>query len=415
MTLSVTSQGVPQHNLHHEVGVSVNLDQKLDILVPAATYDACDTHAVSGRRYTSKRATWRDTPIGSETLADGKRRPVVQLLQSAECVFNCPYCPLRADRDIPRATLNAEEVAAAAAPQLKHHDAGLLLSSAVVGSPDQAASALVDGAHILRTRHQFAGYVHLKLPPGVSHAVIEAAARVADRLSLNMEVPSAAHQERLDASRDWRKDVVARLAWMRDFRQAGLLKAGIATQFVVGAAGESDRDLVLATQWLHQELAVSRVYYAAFQPIVDTPLAGLARTPAVRGQRLLQADWLLRHYHFRAEELAFDAGHNFVLAHDPKLAWALQHPERFPVEINTASYEGLLRVPGLGPLSAKRIMRLRVLGRLREPSHIAVLGAAATRIVDFVTFDGRFFGTGASYKKARRDALNPIAEQLKMW
>ncbi len=393
----------------------MNLDQKLDILVPAAAYDACDTHAVAGRRYTSKRATWRDVPIGSETMADGKRRPVVQLLQSAECVYDCPYCPLRQGNDVPRATLTPDELAAVAAPQLKHHDAGLLLSSGVAGSPDAAAGALVDGAAILRRKHAFAGYLHLKLPPGVSHAVIEAAARVADRLSLNIEVPSAEHQATLDPQRDWRRDVVARLAWMRDFKQAGMLKAGIATQFVVGAAGESDRELIMATQWLHQELDVSRVYYAPLQPLAGTPFASHARTPQVRGQRLLQADWLLRHYRFGAAELAFDEQHNLALAHDPKLAWALHHPEYFPVELNTADYYQLLRVPGLGPLSAKRIMRLRTTGRLREPAHLVILGSAVVRIVDFVTFDGRFFGEGATLRKARRDAKKPIAEQLKLW
>jgi len=202
---------------------------------------------------------------------------------------------------------------------------------------------------------------------------------------------------------------------MRDFKQAGMLKAGIATQFVVGAAGESDRELIMATQWLHQELDVSRVYYAPLQPLAGTPFASHARTPQVRGQRLLQADWLLRHYRFGATELAFDEQHNLALAHDPKLAWALHHPEYFPVELNTADYYQLLRVPGLGPLSAKRIMRLRTTGRLREPAHLVMLGSAVVRIVDFVTFDGRFFGEGATLRKARRDEKKPIAEQLKLW
>jgi predicted DNA-binding helix-hairpin-helix protein len=254
--------------------------------------------------------------------------------------------------------------------------------------------------------------MHLKLPPGVSHAVVEAAARVADRLSLNIEVPSAAHQQRLDASRDWRRDVVARLGWMRDFYRAGLLKAGIATQFVVGAAGESDAELLRTTQWLHQELSVTRVYYGAFQPVVGTPMAHLPRTPLVRGQRLLQADWLLRHYGFGVDELPFDDANQLPLSHDPKLAWALQHPEFFPIEINNAAPEQLLRIPGIGPLSIKRIMRLRTAGRLREPVHLAVLGAAAQRVVDFVTFDGRFYGTGLQWRNARKVANRPVVEQL---
>jgi predicted DNA-binding helix-hairpin-helix protein len=298
------------------------------------------------------------------------------------------------------------------APQLNAHGAGLLLSSAVDGSPDSSAGALVDSANLLRRTHDYRGYIHLKLPPGVSHAVVEAAARVADRLSLNIEVPSAAHQQRLDASRDWRRDVVARLAWMRDLARAGFLKAGIATQFVVGAAGESDAELLRATQWLHQELSVTRVYYGAFQPVAGTPMAHMPRTPLVRGQRLLQADWLLRHYGFGADELPFDDDDQLPLSHDPKLAWALQHPEFFPIEINSAAPEQLLRIPGLGPLSIKRIVRLRMVGRLREPAHLAVLGTAAQRVVDFVTFDGRFYGTGVQWRHARKTAARPVVEQL---
>ena len=390
----------------------MELERKLDILAPAASYEACDTHAVSGRRYQAKRARWSDTPLGSEHDAGGTRRPVLRLLTSASCVFNCPYCPLRSDNDVPRASLTPDEVAQSVAPQLQAHGAGLLLSSAVDGSPDSSAGVLVDSAQLLRRTHDYRGYIHLKLPPGVSHAVVEAAARVADRLSLNIEVPSAAHQLRLDASRDWRRDVVARLTWMRDVHRAGLLKAGIATQFVVGAAGESDAELLRATQWLHHELSVTRVYYGAFQPVAGTPMAHLPRTPQVRGQRLLQADWLLRHYGFGADELPFDASDQLPLSHDPKLAWALRHPEYFPIEINTAAPEQLLRIPGLGPLSIKRILRLRTVGRVREPAHLAVLGAAAQRVVDFVTFDGRFYGVGAQWRHARHVAARPVVEQL---
>jgi predicted DNA-binding helix-hairpin-helix protein len=267
----------------------------------------------------------------------------------------------------------------------------------------------------LRTRHDFRGYLHLKLPPGVSHATVEAAARIADRLSINIEVPSAARQAQLDATRDWRRDVIVRLRWMRDLQQAGLIRAGIATQFVVGVAGESDRELLTSTAWLRSELGVGRVYYGAFRATPGTPMANADTTPAKRTQRLLQADWLLRHYGFAVDEIVQVGREQLPLAYDPKLAWAMHHPEYFPVEINRASYDQLLRIPGMGPLGVKRVLRLRTIGTLREPAHIAVLGAAVTRICDFVTFDGRFFGTGHSLRKARRLAQQPIAEQLTLF
>ena len=393
----------------------MDVAEKLAILAPAAHYEACDTHAVAGRRYQSTKAHWSENALSAEADAKGVRRPVMRLLMSAECVHNCPYCPLRAGGDVPRATLTPDEAAAAVAPQLQRHNAGLLLSTAVVGSADESGSAVVDSAQILRNRYAYRGYLHLKLPPGVSHAVVEAAARVADRMSLNIEVPSAARQAVLDPSRDWRSDVVLRLRWMRDLYQAGQIKSGIATQFVVGAAGESDQELITATAWLRKELAVGRVYYGAFKALAGTPMANARSTPQVRTQRLLQADWLLRHYGFAAEELAFDGQANLSLAHDPKLAWALHHPELFPIEINRAPAEQLLRIPGLGPLGVKRILRLRTLGTLREPAHIAVLGAATQRVADFVTFDGRFFGTGRTMQSARRNANKPIVEQLTLF
>jgi predicted DNA-binding helix-hairpin-helix protein len=290
-----------------------------------------------------------------------------------------------------------------------------LLSTAVADSAEQAATGLVDSAVLLRTTHSYAGYLHLKLPPGVSHALIEAAARVSDRLSLNIEVPSAAHQAAIDPSRDWHRDVIARLAWMRDFQQAGFLKAGIATQFVVGAAGEDDKALLDATAWLHRELAVRRVYYAPFQPIAGTPMAEQRATPAVRGLRLTQADWLLRHYGFASDEIVGADQPLLSLSNDPKLDWALRHPEYFPIEINTAAPEQLLRIPGVGPLGVKRLMRMRTLGRLREPAHIAILGAASRRVVDFVLFDGVFFGTGHTMRQARIASLRPVADQLRLW
>lgn len=393
----------------------MDLERKLDILAPAAGFEACDTHSVAGRKYTSKRATWSNTPLGLEADASGKNRPVVRLLMSAECVHDCPYCPLRAQQDVPRATLSPDEVANAVMPQLTRHDAGLLLSTAVVDSSEHAAGGLVDSAQLLRTKHGYTGYLHLKLPPGVSHALIEAAARLSDRLSLNIEVPSAAHQAAIDPTRDWQRDVVTRLGWMRDFHQAGLLKAGVATQFVVGAAGEHDRALLEATAWLHRDLAVRRVYYAAFKPVAGTPMAGQPATPDVRKLRLTQADWLLRHYGFASDEIVPTDSPLLPLGNDPKLAWALRNPQYFPIEINTAAPEQLLRIPGLGPLGVKRILRMRTLGTLRLPGDLAILGAAQQRVLDFALLDGRFYGNGITQRNARIAAQKPVVDQLTLW
>ncbi|MEO7909002.1 MAG: helix-hairpin-helix domain-containing protein, partial [Roseiflexaceae bacterium] len=210
-------------------------------------------------------------------------------------------------------------------------------------------------------------------------------------------------------------DLITRLTWARDWQRTGLLKSGLATQFVVGASGESDRELLLTTTWLYRELDLRRVYFGAFRPARDTPLENQTPTPFVREQRLKEADWLLRHYGFAPPELPYDAAGDLPLHIDPKLAWALAHPERFPIELNTADQELLLRVPGLGPISIRRIIRLRREGRFRDPTQLKGLGGATARAQDFVTFSGRFFGRDLAARLRHYAPRGPLAEQLTLW
>lgn len=394
----------------------MDLDQKLDILAPAARFDACDSFSQSGRRYTPKKAVWGDSATASESGPDGRARPVMRLLMSSTCEWNCAYCPLRAGNDSPRAALTPEELAKVFLPRYQHGSVqGLFLSTGVDGGAPAATSALLDGVEYLRTHHQYAGYVHLKLLPGTPLSEVERAARLADRLSLNLEAPSHERLQQISPERDWAGDLITRLVWARDWQRAGLIKNGLATQFVVGAAGESDRELLLTTAWLYRELELRRVYFGAFRPAADTPLAQQAPTPFVREQRLKEADWLLRHYGFGTSELPYDPAGDLPLHIDPKLAWALAHPERFPIELNTANHDELLRVPGLGPISIKRIERLRRIGRFREPAQLKGLGAAATRAQDFVTLSGRFFGRDPLARARHYAPRGPIAEQLTLW
>ncbi|HEU5090088.1 MAG TPA: radical SAM protein, partial [Roseiflexaceae bacterium] len=357
-----------------------------------------------------------------------------RLLMSSKCEWNCAYCPLRSGNDTPRAALAPEEVAQAFLPRYeKGIVQGLFLSTGVDGDSNAATARMLDSVEHLRANHAFEGYVHVKLLPGVARDQIERAARLADRLSLNLEAPSAAHLAAISPERDWNRDVIERLTWMRDWARAGalhrrpqraggkrgrgetLLPSGLATQFVVGAAGESDRELLHTTLWLYRELDVRRVYFGAFRPVVGTPLEGRESTPFVREQRLREADWLVRHYEFQPAELPFDQAGDLPLHTDPKLAWALSHPELFPVELNSADEATLLRVPGLGPIGVRRILRLRREQRFRDPGHLAVLGGAAARARDFVTFDGRFFGRDAVARANHYRARAPLVEQLTLW
>lgn len=392
----------------------MELEDKLDLLADAARYDICNSFAQGGRRFTPKRAAWA-APESDEP--DRRARPVFRVLMSSECAWNCEYCPLRAAHDVPRATLEPEELAAAFLPRYEAGAVqGLFVSTAVSENVGAAVGRMLDGVELLRTRYAYAGYVHVKLLPGAAYSDVERAARLADRLSLNLEAPSAAHLARISPERDWSRDLIERLVWARDWQRSGgppLLPSGLATQFVVGAAGEQDADLLGTGGWLYRELGMRRVYFGAFRPMGGTPLAGAERTPQARVQRLQQADWMLRQYGFAHDELPFEAG-NLPLHLDPKLAWAIAHPERFPVELNTAPPELLLRVPGIGPVSVERILRLRRVGRFRELSHLRSLGAQAAKAADFVTLDGAFFGRPRA-ALLRAYAPRPVAEQLPLF
>jgi predicted DNA-binding helix-hairpin-helix protein len=394
----------------------MDLEQKLDILAPAARFDACDRYSQGGRHYRPQRVAWGDGGIVTERGPGGKALPIFRLLMSSRCEWNCPYCPLRAGSDAPRAALSVEELARLFVPRYERRAVhGLFLSTGVDGDADAATAQMLDGIAYLRRRHGYTGYVHLKLLPGVSRSTVERAAQLADRLSLNLEAPSAERLARISPQRDWATDVIAQLAWARDWQRAGLVPGGLATQFVVGASGESDRELILTTTWLYRELELRRVYFGAFRPVRGTPLEDQPPTPFVREQRLKEADWLLRHYGFTPDELPFDPAGHLPLHVDPKLAWALAHPEQFPVELNTADRELLLRVPGLGPLSVRRILRLRREHRFRDPAHLKGLGGVLARARDFVTLDGRFFGRDQAARERYYAPRRPIVEQLTLW
>jgi predicted DNA-binding helix-hairpin-helix protein len=397
-------------------GKLMDLDKKLNILAPAAQFDACDSYSQRGRKYKPKKASWDDTGIVTESGPDGKNMPTFRLLMSSKCEWNCPYCPLRSANDTPRAQLEPEELAKVFLPRVERGAAqGLMISTGVDAGAHQATERMLDGVENLRQRHSYDGYVHIKLLPGASRDEVERAARLANRISINLEAPSAEHLAKISPERDWGADVLSQLIWAREWHRAGLLPSGLATQFVVGAAGESDRDLLSTTTWLYRNLDMRRVYFGAFRPVLGTPLEGQEPTPFVREQRLKEADWLMRHYGFENQELPYSQQGDLPLHLDPKLGWALAHPERFPVEINTASEQDLLRVPGIGPLSVRRILRLRRDFRFRSPDQLKGLGGALNRARDFLTFDGRFFGRNPQQLQQHYAPRGPIVEQLTLW
>lgn len=373
----------------------MDLEGKLEVLAGSAKYDVCAPCC------TSQRGPWEkqpgrvgrveSLPISHAVLPDGRSVSLFKVLQSNACERSCYYCANRAQANCRRTTFKPEELARLFFEfYRRNYVEGLFLSSGIVRSPDYTMELMLRTVEILRTRYQYAGYVHLKTLPGTSQGLIERAGELADRTSVNLEAP---RQERLDTiapEKQLRTEVLQPMRVIKRVQEAGHFPAGMSTQLVVGAADETDEEILNSVSWLYRNLGLRRAYYSAFSPVPGSPLEGKPATPLLREHRLYQSDWLLKFYDFTFDELPFDEAGNLPLEEDPKMAWARRHPELFPVEVNAASPEQLLRVPGIGPRSARRICSVRREHSLRSLKELRNMGAVTKRARNFVTIGGRF-------------------------
>lgn len=377
------------------------MQEKVELLSQAAQYDLC---AANGQPTPIPEALPERTPKSHRDLSEsvatvvgqgGRRVPLLRVLQTSACEKNCYYCPFRAGRRFRRATLQPDELAAAFDQmQRKGLVEGLFLSSGIIGAV-RTMDQMLATVELVRNTYHWRGYIHLKILPDAEEAQIERAAQLADRLSVNLEAPNEARLARLAPKKDFVHGLVEPLqrAWtvVRRQRYAGnqAVSAGATTQFVVGPAGESDRELLDTSQMLYRQVGLRRAYYSAFHPISDTPLEEATPTPPIREHRLYQADFMLRQYGFDAAELPFDASGNLPLERDPKQAWAETHPDLFPVEINQTPQQTLLRVPGIGPLSAAAIVKARRQGALRSLADLQKLGVRTGHAAPYILLDGK--------------------------
>jgi putative DNA modification/repair radical SAM protein len=356
----------------------MDVQQKLRILADAAKYDA--SCASSG----SKRAR-ADGGIGNTNgmgichsyTPDGRCVSLLKLLLTNYCIYDCHYCVNRVSSDTPRARFTPEEVVFLTIEFYKrNYIEGLFLSSGIIQSPDYTMEQLARVAKTLRTEHGFGGYIHLKAVPAASQEILLEAGRWADRLSANIELPRdsdlvelapAKTHAQIEQSMQQIADGIleAKDKTSRAGKMPRFAPAGQSTQFVVGATDAPDAVILDKASILYQTYKLRRAYYSAFSPIpYSNPLLPIAKIPLVREHRLYQADWLMRFYGFRSEELTSDQDRNLALDKDPKLAWALRHREFFPVDVNKAGREALLRVPGFGIRNVKRIVKIRRYRRL---------------------------------------------------
>jgi predicted DNA-binding helix-hairpin-helix protein len=252
---------------------------------------------------------------------------------------------------------------------------------------------MIRTVEIVRRKYGFPGYVHLKILPGASFDAVERAMRVATRVSVNLEAPSPERLARIAPGKDFHADLVQRMGWVRSILEQGSTRCvDHTTQFVVGAADESDSEILSLTERLYGKMKLKRAYYSAFQPVEEEVHEGRRPTPTLREHRLYQADFLMRRYGFAFEELSFDTGGNLHVETDPKRVWASKHPERFPVEINRASREELMRVPGIGPRSARRIVTRRVKEKYHSLEELKGAGAVVGWAAPYILINGKCVG-----------------------
>ena len=353
--------------------------EKLTTLAESAKYDVSCASSGTSRSNTKNgignAAGWG---ICHSFTEDGRCVSLLKIMLTNHCIYDCAYCINRRSNDLKRATFSVTELVNLTIEfYRRNYIEGLFLSSGVVRNPDYTMERLVRVAKELRLVHRFNGYIHLKSIPGASRELVNEAGRYADRLSVNIEIPTEKSLQLVAPEKDFRsvfqpmryiqQGVLESAEERKKYRKAPrFAPAGQSTQMIVGATADTDKDILHLSSALYRSPTMKRVYYSGFVPVnaYDSRLPMLKQPPLVRENRLYQADWLLRFYHFKVDEIVNDAYPELDLEVDPKLSWALRHPEAFPVDINRADYEMLLRVPGLGVKSAQMIVASRRYSRL---------------------------------------------------
>jgi putative DNA modification/repair radical SAM protein len=384
--------------------MNADLLNKLKILASGAKYDVSCASSGSFRRNRDGIGNAASCGICHSWTADGRCVSLLKILMTNSCIFDCAYCVNRTSNDTRRVMLTPTEIAELTIGfYRRNYIEGLFLSTGVIRSPDYTMELLIAAVRTLRNIHRFNGYIHLKLVPGADPLLVRDAGLLADRVSINLELPSQeslallapdkSKSSVLEPMRQVKQLIIANREERLESRKSPrFAPAGQSTQLIVGATNDSDLKMVTLSEKLYRRLQLKRVYYSAFIPVMTDPrLPDRPRSVLRREHRLYQADWLLRYYGFSAGELLDNDSPNLESDLDPKTAWALRHRALFPLEVNSADYELLLRVPGIGVRSAERIVWARRQGHL-SPEDLGKLGVVMKRARYFITARGHYNG-----------------------
>lgn len=339
----------------------------------------------------------RAFPVHFAVMPNGKRIALLKTALTTACERNCTYCAFRCGRDFERQTFTADEMAQAFMQLYRARIVeGLFISSGVAGGGVKTQDRLLDCADILRSRYHYKGYVHLKIMPGADRDQVLQGMRLADRVSVNLESPTTRRLRKLAPQKQFLEELMAPLKWVDQIRRDLPAWKGwngrwpsTTTQFVVGGVDETDVELLQASQYLHRQLHLARVYFSGFSPVRGTPLENQPAVDPLRQVRLYQGDFLLRDYGFDFEELAFGPGGDLPLQADPKLIWAEHNLRHAPLELNQAEYQQLIRVPGIGPVNARRILQGRKIHPFRDTGDLHTIGVSVARAAPYILLNGK--------------------------
>ncbi len=391
----------------------MTLEEKLKILADSAKYDASCSSSGSTRKNEGGIGNAAYSGICHSFASDGRCISLLKILMTNCCILDCKYCINRVSNNVKRAMFTPEEICSITMNfYRRNYIEGLFLSSGIIKSPDYTMELLIKTIKLLRTKYHFHGYIHCKAIPGASAHLLKELGSLVDRLSANIELPTDNGLKLLAPNKDSNK-VTKIMSYVKENRNKSYVPAGQSTQMIIGATKETDRDIMRRSESLYKTYDLKRVFYSAYIPVnKDKMLPSLASPPLVRENRLYQADWLLRFYGFKVDDLLDEENPNFNILMDPKANWALRHLNEFPKEINSASYYDLLKVPGIGIKSAQRIIACRKNFKITF-NDLKKMGIVLKRAKYFITCNGRYFINSEYFKKSFIEA-NLILEDNKV-
>ena len=389
----------------------MTLEEKLKILADSAKYDASCSSSGSTRKNTGGIGNAAVNGICHSFASDGRCISLLKILMTNACIYDCKYCINRRSNNVPRAIFTPKEICEITINFYKrNYIEGLFLSSAIIKSPDYTMERLIETIYLLRYKYKFNGYIHAKAIPGASPYLIKKLGSLVDRLSTNIELPTDTSLKMLAPDKKT-KDINNSMITIRNNISKTFAPAGSSTQMIIGATKDSDKDILEKSANMYKYFHLKRVFYSAYIPVnQDKMLPSISIPPLKRENRLYQADWLLRFYKFSVNEL-FDNNNNFNYLVDPKTDWALRHLEEFPKEINKVSFNDLIRIPGIGITSAKKIVSARKVFKI-EFKDLKNMGVSLKRAKYFITCNNKYFNN-LSYLNKEFITINLLNDDIK--